>query len=615
MTLRTQPVVTYAIPEWSEDVLPRSAEFDDVYYSARDGRAESEYVFLQGNGLPKRWQNHSRFVIAETGFGTGLNFYLTCQQWLEHAPKDATLHYLSFEKHPLPPDAIRRALKCWPDLAKLAEPLLRHYPLLIPGPHRLVVHPRIRLTLIWGDVAEWLPRLSFSADAWYLDGFAPSCNPAMWQEPILHQVAAHTAPGGSVATFTAAGDVRRGLISAGFSVRKRPGFGHKREMLCGEMPGGLVPEPAMPDHVIVVGAGIAGASTAHALAERGISVTLLDRAEKAGSQASGNPSGILFPRIAKQWLPEIELYLIAYAYMLRQLAQWREGGLEFTFETPGMLWCARDEKHAARLETLQSALGLSESVARRVSAEEASQLAGIPLTQGGAWFPHGSWLNPRELCEALAEHPGITRHFNTTIDSISLSGDGWQLIGDQGQKFEASAVVLATAQATGDLLPDLSSPLHVSRGQITQTGPSTSNSLQSILCYSGYAIPQPEGGCLLGATYRRDTESLELFDEDHAENLSRFHDLSPDFLSGSILTGGRAAFRCTVPGRLPVIGEMLNMKGMYLNLAHSSRGLLSAPLGAEMIASALRHEPSPVSIDVTEAVAPVRLLTTKHFTA
>ena len=236
-----QPVTPAAL-QWSSTGAPRSARFGDIYYSDEDGLEESRHVFLRGNDLPARWRAWpgGHFCIAETGFGTGLNFLLTWQAWLALPAPRPRLHYLSCEQFPLQRDDLARALACWPQLAPVAGELLRHYPGLVPGQHRLLLQGgQVTLDLWWADVNTALPDLQGRGlplvDAWYLDGFAPARNESMWRPGVLEAVARLSRPGATFATFTAAGAVRRQLAAAGFTVTKTPGFGRKRECLRGRL--------------------------------------------------------------------------------------------------------------------------------------------------------------------------------------------------------------------------------------------------------------------------------------------------------------------------------------------------------------------------------------------
>ena len=216
----------------------RSKEFDDVYFSAEDGLAETHHVFLKGNDLPAAWQGvegkSDRFVIGETGFGTGLNFLAAWKLFEETADEGQSLEFISFEKYPLSVEEIADALEPWRgEFDGRLERMLALYPLRVPGSHRVQMSARVGLTLIIDDVNEGMAQLDTREDAWFLDGFNPAKNPQMWSEEVFLQMARLSASGASFATFTAAGFVKRGLAAAGFDVEKTDGFGRKRHMLVG----------------------------------------------------------------------------------------------------------------------------------------------------------------------------------------------------------------------------------------------------------------------------------------------------------------------------------------------------------------------------------------------
>lgn len=219
--------------EW-RDGQPYSTQFEDIYFSSDNGLAETDYVFLQGNDLPQRFQqlDSDEFTIIETGFGTGLNFLCVAELWLKLAPKNAKLHFISTEKYPLTLIDLTTAHSLWPDLTVLSQALLAAYQHILDDTLSLFDN-RIQITLLIGDANSTLDRLNTKADAWFLDGFAPAKNPEMWQATLFTQMARLSKPATTFATFTSAGNVRRGLQAAGFNITKQPGFGKKREMLTG----------------------------------------------------------------------------------------------------------------------------------------------------------------------------------------------------------------------------------------------------------------------------------------------------------------------------------------------------------------------------------------------
>lgn len=208
---------------WRDGGTPVSTLFDDPYFSLADGLAETRHVFLAGNDLPERFRDG--FRIAELGFGTGLNLIATCLAW-EGSGTPGRLRFTSFEAFPMPAPDMARALAAFPEAEAVAGPLLAHWG---AGQRRFALGT-VDVEVVEGDARETLPRWPGRADAWFLDGFSPAKNPELWSEALMRDVARHTAQGGSFATYTAAGFVRRGLASAGFQVERAKGHGHKRHM-------------------------------------------------------------------------------------------------------------------------------------------------------------------------------------------------------------------------------------------------------------------------------------------------------------------------------------------------------------------------------------------------
>ncbi|MFP5478804.1 MAG: tRNA (5-methylaminomethyl-2-thiouridine)(34)-methyltransferase MnmD [Alphaproteobacteria bacterium] len=224
----TWPDLDWPDLDWRDDAIPVSRRFDDPYFSLAGGLAETRHVFLTGNDLPARFRDGLQ--IAELGFGTGLNLLATVLA--HHGP--GHLHFTSFEAFPLPPEAIARALDAFPETAPLAPGFLAQWSAQT-GPARTLRFPGLTATILIGDARETLPAWAGRADAWFLDGFSPAKNPELWSPELMTQVARHTAPRGTFATYTAAGHVRRALADAGFTVTRQPGFGRKRHMTTGTL--------------------------------------------------------------------------------------------------------------------------------------------------------------------------------------------------------------------------------------------------------------------------------------------------------------------------------------------------------------------------------------------
>ncbi len=261
--------VEWSHVEWNQG-QPYASAFQDVYFSSDNGLLETEYVFLEGNLLSARWKTleANTFIIAETGFGTGLNFLCAAKLWLETAPQEAVLQFISVEKYPVNLADLTCALQLWPELQKFSKPFLTEYENLLPTEllnkaltinkelplnkiqdfnqrqSVMLFDNRVQLTLLIGDATNCLKTInlekfnlkrssSAAVDAWFLDGFSPAKNPEMWQSALFEQMAKLSNQNTTFATFTSAGAVRRGLIAAGFAANKKVGFGKKREMLTG----------------------------------------------------------------------------------------------------------------------------------------------------------------------------------------------------------------------------------------------------------------------------------------------------------------------------------------------------------------------------------------------
>lgn len=219
---------------FSPEGIPWSAAFGDIYHTSDGGLGQVEHVFMAGNGLPLRWRGRDSFTILETGFGLGLSFLATWHAWRHDPQRGDKLRFISVEKYPFSAANLERLHRDWPQFAELSAKLVAAWPDLVEGRHELLLDAgRVELTLLLGDALEQLPCLDEQADAIYLDGFAPAKNPAMWSPRLFAELARLAAADCTLATWTVAGQVRRDLQAAGFTVARTQGFGGKRQMLTG----------------------------------------------------------------------------------------------------------------------------------------------------------------------------------------------------------------------------------------------------------------------------------------------------------------------------------------------------------------------------------------------
>ncbi len=639
--------------DW-HDGQPVSRRFGDIFFSRGSGIGETRHVFLAGNGLPERWAHLAagvQFVVGETGFGTGLNFLCAWTLWNESAPRDARLHYVSAEAYPLARADLARALAPWPELAALRDRLAQRWDDFAPGWHRLAFERgRVVLTLLLGDARATLPRLDAVVDAWFLDGFAPARNPEMWSSPVLAQVARLSRPGTTIATYTCAGEVRRGLERAGFAVRKQAGFGAKREMLCGT----LTRAPAAPwrapwfarpgsppaeRRAVIVGSGPAGASAAASLAARGWTVDVLDRRGDEGPPAAGTHQGVLYAHPSPHPTALNELALAGLQHSARLL---RDGLVSAPDDCGlcGVLQLAYDAAESSRQAGV-AALGLPRALLHPVDCSDAAGIAGMTMPHGGLLFPSAGWVHPPALCRALLDHPRIRVHRHTTALEIARTGANWFVYEAQGRSFAAPTLVIAAGAESARFPATRHLPLRAIRGQVTLV-PETpaSRTLRTVLCGAGYVAPARAGVHTLGATHKfRDLE-IDVRAAENGENLQRLARLAPALhaaLDGPRLDpaalAGLAGLRCSSPDYLPLVGPVADageftrayaalsrdatlepdtpspwLEGLYLNTAHGSRGLITAPLSGEVLAAYLEGEPMPLPAGIVEAVHPSRFV-------
>ncbi|KPX33911.1 MULTISPECIES: bifunctional tRNA (5-methylaminomethyl-2-thiouridine)(34)-methyltransferase MnmD/FAD-dependent 5-carboxymethylaminomethyl-2-thiouridine(34) oxidoreductase MnmC [Pseudomonas syringae group] len=646
-------ITRHAQIDWDEHGNPRSRDFSDVYFSTESGLDETRHVFLVQNDLRRRFTElpaGGRLVIGETGFGTGLNFLCTWQLFDECAPADARLHFVSVEKYPLSRADLQRALALWPELSSVAQPLLEQYVAIHEGFQRLVFDGgRVTLTLLIGDALQMLPQLDGQIDAWFLDGFAPAKNPEMWTPELFAELARLSAPATTIGTFTSTGWVRRSLNAAGFKMKRVPGIGHKWEVLRGAFiatPEGVTPPPAAKPwfarpaliarerKALVIGAGLAGCATAQSLAQRGWQVSLLERHAAPAQEASGNPQGVLYLKLSAHGTALSQLILSGFGHTRRLLERLQRG---VDWDACGVLQLTFDDKEALRQKQLAEAF--PESLLHLLDRPAAEAQSGIALDSGGLFYPEGGWVHPPALCQAQVQHPNIRLIAHHQALALKRVDDQWQVWGDEQLIDSAPVVVLAGAADIKQFSQSADLPLKRIRGQITSLAQTdTSAALRSVVCAEGYVAPARLGEHTLGASF--DFNSIDLTPNlaDHAGNLTLLQEISAD-LASRLETAdmpaqqlrGRAAFRCTSPDYLPIVGPLADreafmqayaalgkdarqvpdidcpwLDGLYVNSGHGSRGLITAPLSAELIAAWVDNEPLPLPRSVAEACHPNR---------
>ena len=490
----------------------------------------------------------------------------------------------------------------------MAARLLARWPVRARGAQRFwFAEDGFALTVIHAPAAEALAGVVGAVDAWFLDGFAPARNPAMWDAALIARIAALSAPGARLATYSVAGAVRRALAAAGFSVEKKPGFSGKRERLEARLTASPpASTPSLPYHVAdigsvaVIGAGIAGASVAAALQRRGVGPVVYDAAPAPASGASGNPAALLSPRLDRTDTGVARLFLAAH---LEALAYYRAIG---AFDRIGVVQRPRDAAEAAALADLVADPPLPDTHFR--------------FTDGGVLHVEAGIVRPRAAIDAMLA--GSTLRLGVAIESLERVGEVWLLRDGDGRVVgEATAVVIANGVGLARFAQTRWAPLEFTRGQL-EWGPLRGSLPVHGLESGTYAAPF-EAGIVFGATFDRTAEpALAPTNADsRARNLAALAALSPDLaerLDPTLLTA-RAAIRAAMPDRAPMAGAAPDADiaaqrqsaapvhpGLYLLGAFGSRGFTLAPLLGERIAAEMMGEPQALDEGALEAAHPSR---------
>lgn len=571
--------------------------------------------------------------------------------FLEQAPlsgNGSRLHFISVEKYPLTQADLRKALAAWPELAPLSQPLIDQWPLPVSGCHRLLfADGRIRLDLWFGDIKEMLPQVPHPAtglvDAWYLDGFSPAKNPEMWTQDLFDDLARLARPDATLSTFTCAGFVRRGLIAAGFAMKKVKGHGSKREMLAGVREGkvpqqSIAPWYARPagreGEVLLIGGGIASAMTALSLVERGRHVTLLCEDGEPASGASGNRQGALYPLLNGEHDALSRFYSLAFGFARNRLLALAKHH-PVAFSLCGVTQLGYDDKSAAKLAKMSQG-PFPPELMHPLSAAEVEQVVGLPCDADGVSYPLGGWLCPADLTRAAIREAQASGRlevvFNAAVTRIAEEADGWHLESRDGRQWRAPNLVVAAGHQLPALLPFAELPLYPVRGQVSHV-PTTAglSQLKTVLCYDGYLTPAHNGAHCIGASYGRNQTDLAYRADEQEQNRARLQACVPQQrwpaevdVSGA---QARVGVRCASRDHLPVAGPVARLAaladhdvnapadqqsalplhtGLYVLGALGSRGLCSAPLCGELVASEICGDPLPLAADLLEALHPTR---------
>ena len=577
---------------WHGD-QPYSLQFADIYH-APDGPAEVERVFVTPNRLAERFAaaRSETFRVGEIGFGTGLNFVLVAERFLAHAPANMRLHFVSFEAHPLDAAAFAVLAERRRHTGRAYRELATAYPPLLAGWHRRrFCGGRVQLSLYFGDALAGLDDIAARQrqpiDAWLLDGFAPARNPDAWSSGLFARVTGLSGAGSTVATFTSAGDVRRGLEEAGFAMTRIDQRPHKRHSLCGVFAGGGLERAPVPRVVTVVGCGLAGGATARELAEAGFDVRLAERAEGPRNRLAG---AVLHARLVDPDASGATRRALAYAHS----TAWLRGFAGV--DQSGVLQFATERFPAARLERLAHAFAETGRWLSRVGPATASAIAGVPITESALHFRDGGTVDLPVLCAALRDHPRILPIGEVGSDALDGPRD--------------EATVLCVGPDVGEFPGAGFLEVRPVWGQIDTMA--TGSRAAVPLVGDGFVSPLAGDLCAVGATYEhRPWDAARATDFNTARGRRFLTRIAPgSFLSmraGHSMRGVRAV----TSDRVPIIGRLDapdRVAPCWLNLGHGSQGTVTAPLGAVCIAAMLAGDFAPLTTVELAGLAPDRFI-------
>ena len=665
--MKTEPIVPAEV-DFSDPQSPFSPAFGDRYHASHGAFAQAAHVFLGGNRLPQRWQDRDAFTILETGFGLGNNFLATWAAWRADARRSARLRFVSIEKHPLRVADLRRALD-GSQAPELAAQLCEAWPPLTPDLHLLPFDDgRVELLLVLGDAATRLRELVASVDAFYLDGFAPDRNPQMWDAGVFKALSRLAAPGATAATWSAARAVRDGLQQAGFDWRAADGTGGKRHITLADFaPRAPQRRPlaravdASMRSVAIVGAGLAGAACANALAREGLHCVVLDRQAEPARGASGNAGGLFHGVFHPEDGPHARAHRAAALAATRAYAHALAAGVDG--QGAGLVRLVPEHADAAPLSEALARSGLPADYLQAWTPD-AVQAAGGPAC--AAWFyPGGGWIAPAQLARRWLLDSGAEWRANARVARLEHRDDGWHLFDAAGAELvRADAVVLANAgdattlatratDAHGQPLgagADWIAPLASTRGQVTIVAAGTPGLRAPAwpIAGAGYALTLKDGAVLCGATTEADDPDADVRLADHAHNLRQLAAITGSTLAAPppewtatadddthlaadlVARGrlhGRVGWRATAADRLPLVGawplradalagalpdqprHWPRVPGLYVASALGSRGLTWAPLVARLLASWIAGAPYPLPADLVDALDPARSCT------
>lgn len=630
-----------------EDNTPKSVLFDDIYYSKHSGVEEANYVFIKHNNLENRFtslKDNDIFVIAESGFGAGINFLTTLILWDQVVTSNAKLIFYSFEKYPLKQETLQVILDNIVEFKKIKNELIAQYYLLTMGCHR-IKFKNVFLNLIIGDINSTIKNYTFKANAWFLDGFNPNKNISMWSDTVFKNMSRLSENEATFATYSANSRIQQLLNVNGFIVKKTKGF-YKREMIFGFKNNEIsykttYIKPWLQKYnvktnkkVAIIGSGLSGLFTAYALKNRGYDVTIFEKSNKLGTDASGNYQGALYGNFYGNNLNALELNFSSYRYshyLINKILKDSNA-----IDNCGLILIPKNNKELKQQQNLLQS-HIPPEFCRYVSKSQMQELANHDIfEENGLYFPFGLWVNPQKLLSTLAKN--IIVQFNTEITNLEqLNDDSWNLYRDNKCIFNTQTVILCNSHNFNKYPITKNLKIRKIRGQTSVIN--QPNNLKTIICKNGYIMPSFNNKYTIGATFKCNEETVEMREYEHLENITNIKDIFPNINTKNI--DGNVGIRSCAYDYFPIVGPISDynkfinyysklkvdknfkinttcpyLKGLFANVGHGSKGLLTIPLASEIIADYIENLPNLCGNNLLEKIIPnrlyINLLTQEH---
>ncbi|MEI6894737.1 MAG: FAD-dependent 5-carboxymethylaminomethyl-2-thiouridine(34) oxidoreductase MnmC [Colwellia sp.] len=666
----------YSTITQQSDSKANDPQFNECYSTNKSAYWQNDFIYIQKNTIESRLEAAKQtFTVAETGFGIGINFLLTLQayqkaQQISPSPL-APLNYISVEKSPLTKDQLIKSLSILPQLKTLARALTDTYP---DHPEKMAgktfqtsfLNNQVRLTLIFDEPAQGFSTIKCAkyglVDAWYLDGFSSKKNSAMWSKTLFTQIGRLTKDQATLTTATIDGTLNIQLCDLGFRLEAHSVQDKKKAMLFAIMQSDpltskgyyLRPRIVKPQHVSIIGGGIASACTAYALTKQGIQVTLYCKDSALAQGGSSNAIGALFPLLHQQTDDISVFYQQAFWRAKALYSEIEAQGFPFAHQWCGLLDVSYKEALITRQQTFERLNNWPKDLIHGVNAKEASNLASINLPYGGLFMPNAGWLSPQALVKQIFNAAQATNRLKVITDThiskitqlmktgshadSSKENFSWRLTSDQGE-FNASVLVICAGAEAIDIEQVKPLPLTATRGQVTSMKSNKQiNKLSTVICHKGYLTPEHKGIHCIGATFQKNDTNITTNKTDDEYNLSTLSQCLPE-LSANIdwqvqdIASSKARLRCMSQDHLPLVGAIPDIDAhiaayphlakdknwpysqaapcidnLYVLLGLGARGLCSAPLAADILTAELCNTPYPLNNKMLFNLSPNRFI-------